>query len=131
MRPKLIALIAVSAVALVGCASGEPSVAPANVEEASPSVFIPSTPEPTLAPGPAYGSVEQVEEQFADFAELRAEMHAATKPDRVEVISDLHKFCDSGASFDVSKTEDLNVNLDVVADSTYCGLLDEASSDLP
>lgn len=135
MRPKLIAIVAVSALALVGCSAGEPGAGPAK-PVVQPTKSAPGG--PPLAPEagdtppvPATGKAEEpltdpdkeVEEQFADFAELRAEMNAAKKPDRNKVINGLNEFCESGKPFDISETQDLNTNLDFVADSTYCEML--------
>lgn len=119
MRPKLIALIAVSAVALVGCSAGEPSAEPVA------TVTVTATPEPEVATQETPAEpVEAVEEQFADFAELRAPMNEAKMPDRDKVIDGLHDFCEDGKTFNVSKTEDLNKNLDAVAEMAYCDRLE-------
>ncbi|HJX78554.1 hypothetical protein [Glutamicibacter sp.] len=133
MRPKLIALLAVSAVALVGCSAGEPSGEPTATATVTASPEPVSGPTPTdLPPGveahevPAE-KVEFVENQFADFAELRAQVHGAETPNPDQVIDALHEFCEAGEPFDVSATQDLNKNLDAIAPDAYCERLESAS----
>lgn len=151
MRPKLIALIAVSAVALVGCSTGEPSVAPTVTVTASPSVVMepektptqitkvvdPVTGESILMDANGYeimptedpalveiDRVESVEQGFADFAETRASVYAVKIPNRAKVIESLHKFCESDESIKVSSTQELNENLEIIAERSTCAELD-------
>lgn len=121
MRPRLIALIAVSAFALVGCASSELTSAQDSAPVGNHSEATPQSDESALEgyEDPTK-TTEYIEGQFADFAELRAEVHGAKKPERTKVISELHANCDSGSSIKVSSTKALNENLEKIADSTYC-----------
>lgn len=118
MRPKLIALIAFSAFALVGCATSEPSVEP------TATVTVTATPEPEPTPEPAPSdkpsSLIVEDSAFADFAETRASVHGAKKPNREKVIDALYEFCEDGTPFDVSKTDALNENLDAIAKKEAC-----------
>lgn len=145
MRPKLIALIAVSAFALVGCATGEPSAAPTVTSSPAPvmepektptkvtAVVDPSTGETTLFDANGYEimptaepamseneRVKDIEQGFADFAETRSSVHSAKVPNRAKVIDSLHKFCESDEPIKVSSTQELNENLEVIAERTTC-----------
>ncbi len=131
MRPKLITLLAVSALVLSGCASNESAAEPKESLAASASpdptqitnpdspVTTPET-KNTDKPSP---SEDAVESEFADFAESRAKVHSAKSPDRELVIQSLHEFCEEGDGFSVSKTRALNDNLENVADRIYCDQL--------
>ena len=117
MRPKFLALLAVSAIALVGCSSTEPTVEPTQTPVKATQA--PSSPSPKAVK--KVNPNAQVEQQFADFAELRAGVHAQGKsPDRKATIKALHAFCEDGKPFKVSKVQPLNENLEVIAEDTYC-----------
>lgn len=115
MRPKLIALIAVSAIALVGCSAGESSVEP------TATVTVTATPEPEVVTQelPIQPN-DAAEEMFADFAETRAIAHDAKKPNRAKVIDALKKFCEDGKPFKVSTSAALNENLAADAKRFQC-----------
>lgn len=133
MRTKTLTLIAVSAVALVGCSSAEPN------SEPTATVTVTAMPEPASNPAPSdlppgveadevpAETVEFVENQFADFAELRAQVHGAETPNAEKVIDGLHEFCEDGEPFNVSATQDLNKNLDAIAPDAYCERLESAN----
>lgn len=140
MRPKIIALLAVSAIALVGCSAGDPSNAPgSSPRETAVQVPTPSaTPkelsieelsslEPELDPSPsspadvAEAERKQAEKNFVNFADIRSGAHAAkVNKDSKEIVDQLHAFCDSGEPIDVSSTDSLNENLEIVAEDSYC-----------
>ena len=79
MRPKLIALIAVSAVALVGCASGEPSVESSKASakpEAAPLVMTEAeaTAESSSAPIPESSETDFITFMQPDFSGWKGEL---------------------------------------------------------
>lgn len=77
--------------------------------------------EPSPTPSHSAEATLLVEESaFADFAETRASVHGAEKPNRAKVIDALHEFCEDGTPFDISKTDALNENLDVIAEREAC-----------
>lgn len=119
MRPKLIALLAVSAFALVGCSVGEPSVEPtATVTQPEQTQVSAEVEQPV-------DSAEVAEEKFADFAIARADVHSAKiAPSPSDSIDALHEYCDNGTPIKVSKTEALNENLEIVADKAYCEMVE-------
>lgn len=121
MRPKLIALIAVSAVALVGCAAGEPSVEPtATVAQPEQTQVAAEVEQPV-------DSAKVAEDKFANFAIARADVHSAqVAPSPSDSIEALHEYCEDGNPIKVSKTEALNKNLEIVADKAYCELVKPA-----
>ncbi|WP_404285438.1 hypothetical protein [Glutamicibacter arilaitensis] len=139
MRPKLIALLAASAIALVGCASAEPSVDPTAtvavdtakeaLEGAEPGTVYDPVTKQTMsmdeyaalpAQTPEVDEAGIVEERFADFAEDRADAHGVKKPDRKKAIDALHAFCDDGKPFKISTSKVLNDNLEIGADQSTC-----------
>lgn len=126
MRPKLFALIAVSAVALVGCSAAEPSESPEHSSAAQVSeTLAPEANKPrAVAPEKSTNPNERVEQQFVDFAGTRAGAHGVTV-DRTqkEIIKSLHDYCDDGKALRVSKAKVLNENLEYIADNTYCEML--------
>lgn len=133
MRPKFFAVLAVSAVALVGCATAEStgqtvtsSSSPSPVESnaVSEAIALPPGVEADEVP---VETVEFVENQFVDFAELRAQVHGAETPNPEKVINSLHEFCEDGEPFNVSATQDLNKNLDAIAPDAYCERLESAN----
>ena len=119
MRPKLIALIAVSAVALAGCAAGEPSVEPTI------TVAKPEQTQVAAEVEQPVDSAKVAEEKFADFAIARADVHSAkVAPSPSDSIDALHEYCENGTPIKVSKTEALNENLEIVADRAYCEMVE-------
>lgn len=121
MRPKIISLLAVSAVALVGCASAEPATTPdasVSVVQESPSAEPTSKPKSTVNPN------AQIEKQFAEFAELRAATHGVSEaPSAKDSTKALHAYCEDGKRIKVSESQVLNKNLEVSAEKAYCDFL--------
>lgn len=79
MRPKLIALIAVSAIALVGCASGEPSVESSKASakpEAAPLIMTEAeaTAESPSAPIPESSETDFITFMQPDFSGWKGEL---------------------------------------------------------
>lgn len=123
MRPKIISLLAVSALALVGCSSAGPSTeteATAQAAQASPSSTVTATPKPSKTANPN----AQVEKQFAEFAVSRAAAHGVSDvPKAKDTVKALHAFCEDDEKIEVSNAQVLNENLEVIAENTYCDML--------
>ncbi|QDY64883.1 hypothetical protein FQA45_00340 [Glutamicibacter halophytocola] len=120
MRPKFLSLLAVSVLALVGCSAAEPAKAP----ESSPAAVVSDSPKPTLKKTETANPNAVVEEKFAKFAVLRAEMNGVKKaPKSSDTIEALYDLCESGKPINVSSSEDLNRNLTVIGEDTYCDML--------
>lgn len=86
--------------------------------------------EETAAPTPSVEAsakqaeaIELVENQFADFAEIRYGGYTSVKPDRADVIEGLHEFCESEKPIDVSDSKEFNENLEMSAE-TKCEQLE-------
>lgn len=134
MRPKLIALLAVSAVALVGCAAGEPSVEP------TATVTVTATPEPVMNPASTglppeveateapRSAVEYVEHAFVATTRIQSKSLEVPLPADQDVIDALHAFCEDGTPMKLSPTEKLNDNLESIASSNTCDQIDEATN---
>lgn len=115
MRPKFLSLLAVPALAMVGCSAAEPAKAP----KSSPAAVVSESPKPTVKK--TENPNERVEQQFVDFAETRADVHGATvnrKPK--EIVESLHAYCEDGQSIEISKSKDLNDNMEFIADKQAC-----------
>ena len=122
MRPKLTALLVVSAFALVGCGGTEQAQ---NVPaEPSPTVAVAPTKAP-VAKKAAAPSFSEVEENFIVFAETRAE-HLGIKdlPSDQKLVKQFNDFCDSGKRIKISKIADLNKNMEYSAENTFCEMRD-------
>lgn len=145
MRPKLIALIAVSAVALVGCSAGEPTSLPtissdpaAEALKNAPegSVYDPESQqvmsmEEYVALDAPVSEIEKVdpataaEDGFVSFAETRAMAHAIANPPKADAaIKALHDYCDSGKRIKLSKYQEYNENLEFIIDDELCESID-------
>ena len=122
MRPKLIALLAVSALALVGCGGTDQAQ---NVP-AEPTPTVTTTPtEAPVAKKAVAPSFSEVEENFIVFAETRAE-HLGIKdlPSDQKLVKQFNDFCDSGKRIKISKIADLNKNMEITSESTFCEMRD-------
>ncbi|WP_190263682.1 hypothetical protein [Glutamicibacter nicotianae] len=126
MRPKFLALFAVFAFALVGCASEAPSTEPtATVTVTATPSETSTNPTPPSLPAEAEVPAEQVEKQFVEFAHTRADVHGATinrTPE--EIVDSLHAYCDDGEAIKISKSKALNENMDFIVDKQLCESLD-------
>lgn len=125
MRPKLLSLLAVSAIALVGCSAAEsapaapsinsaaatPTASASGNDESDPSKHLvgsrPYSADMGLSPE-EYGFV-------AHFSSTTAGMDIK-KPTEAKVAKALHDYCESGKPFNFSNELDLNKNLAKVAD---------------
>lgn len=130
MRPKLIALIAVPAFALVGCAGSELSAEP------TVTVTVTSTPEPstaTVATSPAKKTQTPVEDLTqAELRELAGPSFyrsvralAPAYGDPVTLDEDVYtdafiNYCLEGKNFTVFETEEAVDNLTERADKVSC-----------
>lgn len=126
MRPKLISLLAVSAFALIGCAAAEPAKSPdtATTAPVSESPAPDTKQAETATQKKTMNPNALVEQQFVDFADTRAGAHDATvNRTPKQIIKSLHAYCDEGKALKVSKSEDLNENMEYVADTAYCEML--------
>lgn len=122
MRPKLIALLAVPALALVGCGGTEQTqTVPV---EPSPSTSDTPTKAP-VAKKTAAPSFSEVEENFIVFAETRAELLGIKDlPSDKKLVQQFNDFCDSGKRIKISKVADLNKNMEITSESTFCEMRD-------
>lgn len=122
MRPKLIALLAVSALALAGCGGAEQAQ---NVPvEPSPTVAATPTKAPA-AKKAATPTFSEVEENFVVFAETRAELLGIKDlPSDQKLVKQFNDFCDSGKRIKISKIADLNKNMEITSESTFCEMRD-------
>lgn len=122
MRPKFIALLAVSALALAGCGETEqPQTVPV---EPSPSIGTTPTKAPA-AKKAATPTFSEVEENFVVFAETRAELLGIKDlPSDKKLVQQFNDFCDSGKRIKISKVADLNKNMEYSAENTFCEMRD-------
>lgn len=127
MRPKLISLLVVSAVALVGCSAGEPSVEPTvtvTVTAEDPAAELiedANYEDPTK-------TVEYAEDLFVTTAKIRSKSLDVSEPPKDKVISSLHKYCEGGAPINLSASDEYNEVMESMADSAACPRLDEATN---
>ncbi|WP_404291537.1 hypothetical protein [Glutamicibacter arilaitensis] len=126
MRPKLIALIAVSALALAGCGASEstqnvavqPTAATAEVAESSSALDESGAEHSQVA-------IEAVEEQFANHVASRSNAYALpVAPKKEKAIEALHDYCESDKPMDLSDTKELNETMESAADQRYCDALE-------
>lgn len=117
-----IIFVVAALVALAGCSASpsEPLTADTNAPvsaSASPSQAA----KALVAAEPSVNPNEQIEKQFAEFAETRASAHGIPDdPSAKSVIAGLHAFCEDGKPFKVSKSKVFNENLDLIAERAYC-----------
>lgn len=128
MRPELLSLLAVCAVALVGCSAAEPTDAPAETPSAS---AVDQTPiaERSISNAPV-GSVNSSdldslgitpeEYGFTVYAFGQSAGSEDGVPTIAETVEALHAYCDSGEPFDISDERGLNGNLEKVAKEQAC-----------
>lgn len=134
MRPKLIALLAISAVALVGCSAGEPRVEPTATVTVTASAVPVNGPNPTyLPPGVEAhevpnNAVEFVEHAFVATTKIQSKSLDVAEPEEQDVINALHAFCEDGTPMKLSSAEKLNDNLESIASSNTCDQVDEATN---
>ncbi|OIH81964.1 hypothetical protein BLJ79_21640 [Arthrobacter sp. UCD-GKA] len=115
-------IVAVAAlVALTGC-SASPSE-PLTAETSAPASAS-ASPKAEVAAAPSENPNAQIEKQFVEFAETRANAHGISDdPSAKKVVAGLHAFCDEGKPFKVSKSAVFNKNLSYAADKAYCDFL--------
>lgn len=120
MRPKFLSLLAVPALALVGCSSAEP----AKVPESSPAAVASESPQPKVKKAEAINPNAQTEKQFAEFAEMRSPVHGITEDlTQKQTTKALHNYCDKNVDISLSKNQRFNENLQEMADQNYCNKL--------
>jgi len=135
MRPKLIALLAVSAMALVGCASAQPSSEPTE------TVTVTAEPSPTaraskaaeqkssISESASYdpGNLEDVAAQsFFMIARSLAPMAGDhSKLDRDKYAEALHDYCVEGKDFTISSVKKLNEQLADNATQKFCPMIEQ------
>lgn len=120
MRPRIFALLAVSAVALVGC----------SASEAAPEPNAPAVGSTTPAPSPAEVSKKQsneadaakekVQDDFLLFAEMRSAPHGVETPSDKKLIKALHDYCEGGKPVEVSTESAYNQNLQTRLTDEVC-----------
>lgn len=135
MRPRIFALLAVSAVALAGCASAEPSAEP------TATVTVTATPSPTVSAA----KVSKAEATgLTDEGLTQREMRALAGPvfyrtarviapmagdhskiDEMKYTDALIGYCLDGKKFNVSKVKELNKQLTTRADEKFCPMLED------
>lgn len=133
MRPKLLSLLAVPALALVGCTSAEPS------SEPTATVTVTATPSPTKAeskthkPAPSSsesydpGNLQDVAElSFYREARVRAPIAGDhTEIDQEEYAEALENYCLNGKELSVSEVDEFNAQLADNADLKYCPMIEQ------
>lgn len=122
MRPKLLSLLAVSALALAGCGTVEQTPS-----HPSKTVVPSSSPSPKTvkASEDASPSFSKAENNFVIFAETRAENLGITDlPSTKKIVQQFNQFCDADKQIKISKIEDLNTNMELAAESTFCDMRD-------
>lgn len=126
MRPKLIALLAASAIALVGCATAEQAqtvpVEPSPTASASPTS---QSVTKKAAVTPAAPALDEGERNFIEFSGMRASHTGiADVVSDKELVEQFNDFCDTGKPLEISKVESLNENLEKTSESTFCDMRD-------
>lgn len=123
MRPKLIALIAASAVALVGCTAVETSadiqIEPSATAKPVVETEIADEPIGVVADYSELG-ISPEEYAFTIYAHGQIAGSKVELPNIPEVVDALHNYCDDGEPFDISNERDINESLTKVADAQAC-----------
>lgn len=135
MRPRIFALLAVSAVALVGCGASEPSAQPTVTVTvtAEPKPSASTQPKarhassaPATATSEAISDKELAEISFHREARARAGfMGEYGKIDEAKYIEALDGYCFEGEPFTVSDVQEFRDVLTHMADERYCQRLME------
>lgn len=134
MRTKTLALIAVSAVALVGCSAGDPSVEPTTTVTVTASPESVGGPTPTDLPQGVEAhedptkTVGFAEESFVTTAKIRSKSLEVVEPAKDDVITSLHEFCEDGAPINLSPTKEFNEVMETIATNATCDQLNGATN---
>lgn len=149
MRPKLLALLTVSALSLVGCSaaettSGQPATASQSAvesakakaehvyEDGSYDIYDAQTGKTIRMDKngfevrkPELVKVEDIESEFISLVETRAPAHAVTEiPSDKVLVKSFHEYCEDGSPMDFSSVEPLNDNVEKLSEDWLCGELD-------
>lgn len=133
MRPKLLSLLAVPALALTGCAGSEPIVQPTATVTvtAEPSVdskpskeakakasTAPASPSESIDPG---SPVDMAGLGFFRYARVQAPIAGDhDKVDQSAYTKALNGFCSEGEPIDVSDVKQFNEQLEDIAELRFC-----------
>lgn len=129
MRPKLFALIAVSAFALVGCGAAE-QAQPVDVEPSKSEAVVSTsqTKAENSAVQPSNPKTEPISEgakHFVEFVGMRAENVGVTDiVNDKQLVKQFNKFCETGEPLKVSKAQELNESLEATSESAFCKMRD-------